>query len=730
MRQVTFLEVGMENYGLYIDPMVLPFNNNTLTLIVGPNGIGKTMALEALTFTLYGMTSKGQRGDDVVNNVVGKNCHTWSKFKLNDDNYKVDRYHKHTKLGNTVILNKNGVDIKKGSKEVIPEIERLIAPRKLFTNTLMFGQKVKDFFTDLIDSDKKEIFRMILALDIYQILYKITDGKIKAVETLMEELGTKIKVNTELVVDCRNQLAILEKRKQEFLIDQSKQIQEIKTKIEDNERVKTTWEESLKTLRESNSDVDEAKSKLQTLNNSLESLSKNRENISKDLENQKSLKIAEVEKQASITTSGIIDIFHSAKEEADAVHTNETQEILDHIMKIEKEKSKTNSAASGLISSILMVDKQKKELEESLNLEDPICPTCFQFMDEECKENLQDQIGDLGTEIGQYEKRSKDHDIDLEKFEAITASLNEKLTNVVNRDHRIEIEDLTKIKDNNIKNVDDRLIVAMQRVQLLVIDKEAEIENQTKSDFEEIQKEVDNLNQVLEETERNARLINQAEETIKNLENQQKYNDKLLKDAEEMEFDKSQTDTQINRKITLENEIKEHDTQLQILSRKLIILEFWKKAYSPTGIPAILIDEAVPFMNERIAEYLEKLTNGRYIVSFDTLASTKSGEFRDKISVNVVDTLTRANSRIQLSGGQTRIIDIATILTLRDLQSNIQDVNFNILIFDEIFDSLDEENIGFVSKVLTQLKIGKSIYLISHRHEDQLETDETLELRR
>jgi exonuclease SbcC len=170
------------------------------------------------------------------------------------------------------------------------------------------------------------------------------------------------------------------------------------------------------------------------------------------------------------------------------------------------------------------------------------------------------------------------------------------------------------------------------------------------------------------------------------------------------------------------------ESDLKQTKEDVEIFEFWKAAFSPTGIPSMLIDEAIPFMNKKVSEYLDKLTNGRYVVSFDTLAETKKGEFRDKISVNVLDTHTRASSRIQLSGGQTRIIDIATILTLGDLQSNIQNVKFNILLFDEIFDSLDEENIGFVSKVLSNMKFGKSIYLISHRHEDQLEADEVLTL--
>jgi exonuclease SbcC len=202
-----------------------------------------------------------------------------------------------------------------------------------------------------------------------------------------------------------------------------------------------------------------------------------------------------------------------------------------------------------------------------------------------------------------------------------------------------------------------------------------------------------------------------------------------LKAVEEAEYDKSQLAAYQMRKQQLEKSIEEMNQGVVDLQKEENLSAFWKAAWSPTGIPSMLIDESIPFMNKKVSEYLDRLTNGRYIVSFDTLAATKAGEFRDKISVNVLDTHTRANSRIQLSGGQTRIVDIATILTLGDLQSSIQDVNINILLFDEIFDSLDEENIGFVSNILGQLKVGKSIYLISHTQVDQLEADEILELK-
>ena len=141
----------------------------------------------------------------------------------------------------------------------------------------------------------------------------------------------------------------------------------------------------------------------------------------------------------------------------------------------------------------------------------------------------------------------------------------------------------------------------------------------------------------------------------------------------------------------------------------------------------MLIDEAIPFMNSRVSTYLDKI-GGRYSVSFDTLKATKAGEFRDKISVNVYDSVTWANKRTQFSGGQTRVVDISTILTLGDLQEMTQGVRFNILLFDEIFDALDDQNAEYVSQLLSVIKKDKAVFVISHKNIEQIEADEVLHL--
>jgi len=162
--KVRFSKVGMENFCCYIDPMEIEIKDNDLTVIVGPNGIGKSTMFNAIPFTAYGETSSKLKGDDVVNNKIGKNCHTWLELYIDDEFYRIDRYVKHSKFGTTVHLKKgkgNNEIIKKGQKEVKPEVERILMPQKLFFNTKLFGQKVNSFFTDLEDSKQKEIFRKI-----------------------------------------------------------------------------------------------------------------------------------------------------------------------------------------------------------------------------------------------------------------------------------------------------------------------------------------------------------------------------------------------------------------------------------------------------------------------------------------------------------------------------------------------------------------------------------------
>lgn len=730
MREVEFQEIGMENFGPYIDPMILTFKNNSLVLITGPNGIGKTMAIEALPFTLFGITSKGVKGDDVVNNTVGKNCKTWSKFKVNSIPHIVTRYHKYSKFGgNTVILNVNGVDTKRGQKEVLPEIERIICPRKSFMNTLMFGQKIKDFFTDLIDSDKKDIFRKILNLGSYLIFYQNAKDKIDEIEVKINEIKTQDGINKGLLKDTKEQIIILKEQQKDFGNQIKETIKNLSQSLEENQRLFKHWEQNLEQVKKQDIDIEKTNSELSKYDSELSNMKEKVNSSITVLESKKTTKIAEIQKQASDAQNKIQEKYRKIKQEITEKLTKTNLELREYVDEVTKTKHSFDLQNSKLIMEQSNLETRIDEIQvKVLDAKVSECPLCEQ--------DVTDKTVDLL--VSKVQKSNDQIKMILLNLEKLKEKRNE-LNKMVEKESEIKGTEITNfnqqiIKEENneniqIKDIDNKLSVAIEKINILASQELQKINSELKDDQERVTQAIGDLNKKKEDQIKLLDKVKEIEITITNFKSQILSNEKEIEFHKEKQYDETQLKSYIRKEIEIINDSEKLYKESEEISAYQEILNFWKMGFSSSGIPSMLIDEAIPFMNKKISEYLEKLTNGRYIVSFDTMAAIKSGEFRDKISVNVIDTYTRANSRIQLSGGQTRIIDIATILTLGDLQSSVQDVMFNILLFDEIFDSLDEENIGFVSKVLMNLKLNKSIYLISHRHVDQLEPDEILELR-
>ena len=727
MQEINFEKVGMKNFGPYIDPLEFEIGENNLILITGPNGVGKTMSLDAIPYTLYGLTSKGAKGDDVVNNIVEKNCHTWLHFRVGNDEYKLNRYHKYTRLGNTVILSRNGVEIKKGQKEVLPEIERLIRPRKLFMNTLMFGQKIKDFFTDLPDSEKKEIFRKVLPLDEYQGYYDKAKSVLDALIIEVVNLHTQIEVNRGLQTEMISQISEQEKKKIEFTTDKIDDIRELRNQIESQERHLNDWEDILYHHSQERLQGDKIKDAISEIQQALNVLEDTHKNLLELVEHQRSAKYAELRAQAEATKS---DISKKHRELIDELTNKRKQEVDRYNSennKVLEDERKLKTSLNSILNASEYERAAMDELQEFLASDYPTCPTCRQDIDLNGIDNLKAKIEECNEKIKSYFIEGDDITSKLQFIKDTLASLFDRHdieTSLINK----ETKKLLGEEEKELDATEEKLQELFKQVDFVANGKKQEFDTKNKEETAELIKKLASLEEGKSKYEVREMVMDREEESYRNDSSENKITKALLKQTEQEKFDETDLYKLVQKEYILsqKNEILTQD--IQILERQKTIVEFWKQAYSSTGIPSMLIDDAIPFMNERVAYYLEKISNGRYIVSFDTLSETKSGEFRDKISVNVLDTKTRADRRVQFSGGQTRVVDIAIILTLGDLQAKIQDIKFNILLFDEIFDSLDDENIGYVSKVLRVLANKKTIFIISHRHVDQLEADEVFQL--
>ena len=155
------------------------------------------------------------------------------------------------------------------------------------------------------------------------------------------------------------------------------------------------------------------------------------------------------------------------------------------------------------------------------------------------------------------------------------------------------------------------------------------------------------------------------------------------------------------------------------------ILSFWVGAFGDSGIKSILLDEAIPILND----FSRKLsTKTQYIrVSFDSQKVLKSGDMRNKFEIRV-DHTKNLSELSELSAGETRLANIIVLLSLRHLLEEMSNTSINLLLLDEILDSLDEENAMIAIEMINTLSKDYCVMMITHTLRSWIQADEEYSL--
>lgn len=723
MKNVKFKKIGFENFCCYSHPIEFNIEPNKLIVISGKNGAGKTTIFDAISFSLYGTTSKGLKTKDVVNNKIKKNCHTFLEFSVDDINYRIDRYCMHTKHKDSVILTKNEQPFKKGQREISPVIEKLISPKKIFMNSLFFGQNVK-FFTDLDDTERKDIFRKILKLDDLVVYYRKCSGMIDELNKLITQNENNLIIKNKLSEDYKNQINLAYSEKIEFEKQKKNELDEYNLKYNEykvqHEKLDTDCKVCLSFNYEGQ------------LNNIIDNINNNNQKI-KELEitfkgvlEETKIKIQnkelELENKANLKKSNEIE---KTNKEINKLKDEEHSTYQSGQKSLSKLDNESSLAESTILSNKKETDRIIKEKQKFMSIEDDVsvCPTCNQEINEKTKKNLECHIKNLDYEVLLLRVDIRNNEILIDRINTRRQRLQSDLHKIKNGFDEM-ILDIKTNHSTQIEVIEQKLNNILGKLKEVGTNIIKEKTNNIKKEKERIMRSLDELINNRNEIELEIKKHNDIKDKLTQINYQINRYEELIRITEEKKYNKKNLETYEIKCLDIKNEIKALNNEKENMNKKLNILSFWKESFSKSGIESMLIDESIPFMNERVNKYLEMLSFGRYILTFDTVKQlgTKD-EFRDKINLNVLDNETLSDSKDKFSGGQSKILDIAVILTLSDLQSNIQGVRYNIMLFDEIFDSLDDNNIVNTAKLLRTLVKDKTIYVITHRHIDQIESD-------
>lgn len=154
----------------------------------------------------------------------------------------------------------------------------------------------------------------------------------------------------------------------------------------------------------------------------------------------------------------------------------------------------------------------------------------------------------------------------------------------------------------------------------------------------------------------------------------------------------------------VDNDIKSLDQQIVVSDTKLGVIKHCRQLVTK-AFRSYLLESAIRFLNERLAAYSRQLfSNSSDIVRFDSDSN--------KIELYLGDVLYDT-----LSGGEARKADLAVVLAQRDLASEVAGTSCNILVLDEIMESMDETATQVTLGLLEQTSQNvESMFIISHNN--------------
>lgn len=247
------------SYGNYTSAIDL--DKNKLTLIQGDNGAGKTTALLALAYNLFGKTFNKATKANLINKKNKKGLLTRSYFSIGDNNYCIERGEKPSIF--RVVCNDKEVDIDGDSREFQKKLENEILQfdLKTFTRLICLGYDYIRFF-ELTTQERREFIESVLDLNVISEMSKqikefqktdsdnlvkyelYLNGKRSNKEIYEQQLETLSKDNAAMIEDYKTKIKTLEdsnndltlkyKQLEEESYKVNKEYKEIESLIDDN----------------------------------------------------------------------------------------------------------------------------------------------------------------------------------------------------------------------------------------------------------------------------------------------------------------------------------------------------------------------------------------------------------------------------------------------------------------------------------------------------------------
>jgi len=621
----------------YREPVELDFTGFDLACISGQNGAGKSSLLDALTWALFGEARSKDK--DALINLGSKAAEVALTFEYEENIYRVQRT---TPRGKSTVLEfqiRDGEDwrplTEKSARETQARIEQTLRlDYDTFVNASFFLQGKADEFTQKKAGERKAVLGNILGLEVWEIYKERAAERRKEIEKETAGIDRSI-------ADIDAELAEEEPRK--------RRLKELESDLKRLSEARRTQETALESLRRAaaslNQRLAEEKARLE--------------------EERRGLKEQEkgISDQLSVTSALTAQIESTKKSLA------ETEERIAERSKLEENRNAAREQFATLKAENELRKIEMDELKARINqlkaAGGAACPLCGQVLSEEHRRSTLEQLQNEGKEKGDRFRANKSSMDALAKqianYESQAAKMGsaerERLnlsTSITQWTERIETI------GNSAKNWETIGARRLKEVEAILASEKyaVEIKKPTVS-------------------------LDEAERALFRLQEQENNKNQEVGGARQL------VDVLVSlrqRKVGCAAE-REEKQQLIVQHKTL------ERAFGKDGVPALLIEQALPQIETKANDLLDRLSDGRMSIRFATQAEYKDkkrDDLKETLDIQISDGAGLRDYEM-FSGGERFRVDFAIRLALSEVLAQRKGARLQTLVIDEGFGSQDTQ---------------------------------------
>lgn len=652
--------------------------------MVGENGSGKSSLLDAVTWALFGQATKG--GVRELDNYVTRGepeCQVELRFRLNGDLYKVVRGRSIKRNKSTLeIFMYNGTDWQAISEKNITETQKKIEDilrmdYRTFTASALVLQGQSDSFTaSMTDTERKEALGRILGLDIWDRMQELARERARNLKgeitvnderkaTLQETVSGKAALEQEKYDTTSQLTAITEQieRAQEEVVA-------LEIKVQQKPVIKQQLAEVERQIKKYCDTILDKERAVEHVREQIHQTEKAIENARNILANREKIEAA-VEREAVLS-----------------------QEIAEHEKKAQ-DYMKWSQEAQDLERKVAGVEKTITSLETEIEASMRYASTldkvpCSGEMKNTCPlltnaKKAATRVMELRRQLKEWNSKEnpmvKDWQNAVEHRDSIGYS---------SKAHKDAIAKLQAVK--KVSALKPQLDMATARVSDMK-GRIAELEEE----MAKLRTEIEQVKVEKQENEkRRLSLLNSLKEIeplAQQLIEAQEWLAALRKEEAEKRTNLGRIEQSLELIAKTEEELKELEEQLKQKRERLTVYETLDKACGKkAGVPALIVENAVPEIERLCNDMLSRMAGGRLAVRLDTQVEGKTtGTMQEVLRITVLDGGTERPYQTY-SGAERFMVDLALRVALSKFLAHRAGAEIKLFVLDEGLGSCDATN--------------------------------------